>query len=136
MDEDLLFLCFINKMGQDIDKKIAYEFLFSTAEQLNDVWGQNWNVKPAGICGDIPPEDSTYDKVKLLKTDVVLDLAQDNMCYSMQDCIDGGIALGIENLSAPDAEYPENGRIIFHFGENIKDVEYKLAKRNLIMGWV
>lgn len=134
--EENLFLCFVNKVGKDIDGFYTYEFLFSTEEQLDNCWGRDWNYRPSGICGEIPPEESTYERVKKLRTNILFDVAQENMCFSMQDCINGVIAVCYENLDDPDMEYPEEGVLVFRFGESIKDVEYKLAKRNLIMGWV
>lgn len=133
--EDDEYVCFINKMGKDIDGFYIYEFLFCTKDELEVVWGQDWNYKPAGICGDIPPEEGTYSSVKVLKTDLLLDVAQESMCHSMQDCINGVIALGYENLDDPEKEYPEEGVLVFHFGEHIKSVEEKLARRGLIKGW-
>lgn len=126
-------LVFINKMGTNIDGFNIYEFLFSNEPET--VWCENWNVKSAGVCGKIPPDESTYDKVKVLQTNIVLDVAQENMCFSMQDCIDQIIALGYENLDNPDLPYPEDGRLVFKFGENVKDVEFKLAKRGMIMSF-
>ena len=36
----------------------------------------------------------------------------------------------------PDFEYPEEGRLVFHFGMPLVDVELILAKRGLLMSWV
>ena len=135
MINDELYLCYINKLGVDIDGFYLYEFLFSDNEQIDVVWGRDWNFKPAGICGDIKPEDSSYSEVKKLKTKIKIDVAQENMCFSMQDCINGAVALGYENIDDPEIEYPEEGPLVLKFGENIKSVEEKLAIRGVLIGW-
>ena len=76
-----------------------------------------------------------YEYVKELKTEIILDLAQDNSCFSMQDCRDNIIALAYENIDDYE-EYPDEGRIVIHFGESIDEVEKMLAKRNLFMKFV
>ena len=53
----------------------------------------------------------------------------------MQDCRDKIIALASENLDEAE-EYPEEGRIIIHFGDKIDDVEQMLAKRNLFTKFI
>lgn len=129
------YLCYVNKVGQDLDKLYHYQFLFSTKEQLDIVWGNDWNFKPSGICQNLEPDETTYDFVYTLQTTLKLDVAQENMCFSMQDCINHVIALAWENIDDPDAEYPEEGVIVFQFGESIYDVQAKLAKRGIIQGW-
>ena len=53
----------------------------------------------------------------------------------MQDCRDNIIALASENLEQAE-EYPEDGRIVIHFGDLITDVEKMLAKRDLIIKYI
>lgn len=53
----------------------------------------------------------------------------------MQDCRDHIIALAFENLDDAE-EYPEDGRIVIHFGDYIDDVESMLAKRDLRMRYI
>ena len=50
----------------------------------------------------------------------------------MQDCIDGCIALAWENIDDYE-EYPENGRLVFNFGEAFEDVERKFALRGVLL---
>lgn len=135
IENEELYLCYINKLGKDIDDFYIYEFLFSDSEQIEVVWGKDWNFKPAGICGNIKPDESTFSTVKKLKTKIKIDVAQENMCFSMQDCINGVIALGYENLDDPEIEYPEEGPLVFKFGEEMKSVEEKLSIRKILIGW-
>ena len=61
-----------------------------------------------------------------------LDLVQKNGCFSMQDCMDGAVALAWQSLLHEDS-YPEY-RLIFKFGESYDDVESKLAMCHILMG--
>lgn len=126
MNEDL-FLVYIEKIGKNLMDWYEYEFIFS--ENPDIVWGQNWEQMCPCVCGDLRPDKSTYSVVKRLKTQIPLKCAQENSCFSMQDCIDGVIALAWEDISEYE-EYPETGRIIFNFAEKYIDVENKLAIRH------
>ena len=54
------------------------------------------------------------------------------MCFSMQDCMDGIVALAFENMDNYDS-YPDDGRLFFMFGESLDEVERKLAMKNILM---
>lgn len=128
-------------MGNDLDGRNIYQFLFGTDEQADLFWVEDFDVKPAGIVRNFFVDDSQYDDVRILKVNKIkLDLAQENTCFSMQDCRDNCVALAYENLdnldNDPDFEYPEDGRLVFHFGMTMLDVEMVLAKRNLQMSFV
>lgn len=139
-DENLKLL-YVNFMGNDLDGRNIYQFLFGTDEQADLFWVEDFDVKPAGIVRNFFVDDSQYDDVRILKVNKIkLDLAQENTCFSMQDCRDNCVALAYENLdnldNDPDFEYPEDGRLVFHFGMTMLDVEMVLAKRNLQMSFV
>ena len=87
------------------------------------------------IAKDLKPDEGQYEYIKQLKTDVQLDLAQYSCCTSLQDCKDRIIALAYENLDEAE-EYPEDGRIVIHFGDYIDDVESMLARRDMRMKFV
>jgi hypothetical protein len=125
MDEKK-YLCFINLIGEDIDSNYTYEFLFT--ENLDDFWGDDFEQKPAGLCNNLSPIDGTFNTVIKTKIKFKLDLVQNNTCLSIQDCIDGVIALAWENIDEYES-YPEDGRIVFHFGDSFESVEDKLARR-------
>lgn len=126
MDENL-YLVYVERIGKNLMDWYEYEFIFSETPDI--VWGQNWEQMCPCVCGDLRPDKSTYSIVKRLKTQIPLKCAQENSCFSMQDCIDGVIALSWEDISEYE-EYPETGRIIFKFGEKYFDVENKLALRH------
>lgn len=122
-----LYLCFIAFIGKENSDKSIYDFYFSNTTE--EFWGDDFEQKPAGICRLIEPYNDTYTVKKRCVINFKLDLAQEQTCFSMQDVIDGCCALGWENID--NIEYPEDGRIVFHFGEPIKDVTEKLMERDL-----
>ena len=122
-----LYLCFITLIGKESDTSMLYDFYFSTSTE--EFWGDDFEQKPAGICRELTPYDSTYTKVMRTRLDFQLDLAQEQTCFSMQDVIDGCCALGWENIDSK--EYPEDGRIVFRFGDTMETVEEQLRRRNL-----
>lgn len=111
------------------DGEYTYELYFSTDETM--VWGEYWETKPAGICGEIPPNKDCYNIIKTLKTKIKIDVAQHNTCFSMQDCMDGIVALGWENIDNY-SECPEI-RLVFHYGETLTIVEQKLIMNELYL---
>ena len=84
---------------------------------------------------NLTPEDDMYEYIAEIKTDIKFNLAQNNTCYSMQDCRDKIIALASEDLSEAE-EYPEEGRIVIHFGDLMDDVEKMLARRNISITYI
>lgn len=135
VDETNLKVIYVLDVGKDADNKNIYHFLLS--ENCEDTFAEGWDEKPScNINNEIlKPDDSQYEYIKQLKTDIKLDLAQDSCCTSLQDCKDMIIALAYENLDEAE-EYPEEGRIVIHFGDYIDDVETMLAKRDMRMKFI
>lgn len=132
---DNLKVVFVHYIGETIDGRNIYHFMIN--EDTEEIWGEGWAEKPAA---NIPIEqllipDEQYQYTKELKTDIKLDLAQFNSCYTMQDCRDNIIALAAENLDDAE-EYPEKGRIVIHFGDLLDDVEAMFARRNMFLEYV
>lgn len=127
-----LKVVYILHVGKGSDNMNIYHFMLS--EDTEETFAEGWSEKPS--CNEsresLMIEDSMYSMIKELRTDITLDLAQDNCCYSMQDCRDKIVALAYENLDEAE-EYPEPCRIVIHFGDNIEDVEEMLAKRDMIL---
>ena len=126
---------FILYIGKDVDGLNIYHFLLST--DTENTFAEGWAEKPS--CNikieELMIDDSMFEYVKELRTEIKLELAQDNCCYSLQDCRDNIIALAYESLDDVE-EYPEPLRIVIHFGDSIDDVERKLAKRDLRLKFV
>lgn len=124
----MLGLIYVNVLGKNSDREYVYEFYFSDEPEM--VWGIDWDIKPSSICNLEPPEKRNYNFIKILKTDFILNVAQKNCCFSMQDCKDGIIPIAWENIDDAE-EYPEDGRFVFKFGLDITETEIILMKRNL-----
>lgn len=132
MEEELneVYLCFIRLIGEENDGYYRYEFIFT--DNPDEVWGEDWEHKPIGLINNPMPSDDYLTEIHIVKTKIKFDLIQNNMCFSMQDCLDGIVALAWQNIDELDA-YPEDGRIYFMFGESLEDVERKLALKNVLM---
>ena len=128
---DDLYLGFIKLIGQENDGLYRYEFIFTN--NIEEFWGEDFDIKPAGLCNDIMPDDKYITEIHVVRTTIRFDLAQKCNCFSFQDCIDGCISLAWENIDDYE-EYPEDtGRLVFGFGESYEDVERKFALRNILM---
>ena len=123
-----LKLIYINPIGINSEEKYEYEFFFSETPDV--VWGENWEIACPSICGDMKPEKNTYTTIKRLVTEIPFFCAQQNSCFSMQDCIDGCISIACEDISGY-TDYPEPYRIVFQFGEDYDCVAEKLNGREL-----
>ena len=131
-EEDLkeVFLLFVRLIGEENDGYYRYEFIFT--DNPDEAWGDDWEYKPAGLVNSIIPSDEYITEIHIVKTKIKFDLIQNNMCFSMQDCMDGIVALAFENMDNYDS-YPDDGRLFFMFGESIDEVERKLAMKNILM---
>ena len=129
MDEQIN-LCFIRLIGEENDGYYRYEFIFT--DNADEFWGDNFEYKPAGLVNDLIPSDEYITEIHIVKTKIKFDLIQNNMCFGMQDCMDGIVALAYENIDEYE-NYPEDGRLFFMFGESFDDVERKLAIKNILM---
>ena len=128
-----LRIIYVLYVGRNIDGDNIYHLLVS--DDCEKTWAEGWENKPACVMRDLTPENDMYEYVIELKTELKLDLAQENCCFSMQDCRDNIIALASENLEEAE-EYPEDGRIVIHFGDLVENVEKMLAKRNILIKYV
>ena len=124
MENDNLFLVYINPIGKDSNNLFEYEFFFSETPEL--VWGEDWNIACPAACSNTLPDPTTYSETKTIKTDISLFCAQQNTCFSLQDCIDGIISLA----------YCVEDDIIFSFkfGETHENVVKVLNEYNIIFG--
>lgn len=116
------FLAFVKYIGNTLDGQNIYEFMFTTVPDV--VWGDNFNIIPAGIIPNITPEPNCLSRKGRVITDIDFKLACQSTCFSMMDSIDGVIALcfteaGIEN------------EFHFKFGETFDIVVERLEKHGL-----
>jgi hypothetical protein len=118
------YLAFVKKIGISLNGENIYEFMFTTAPDV--VWGENFNIIPAGIIPNIKPENNSLSRKGRLVTDIDFKLACESTCFSMMDSIDGIISLcfteaGIEN------------EFHFDFGEEFDTVVERLKKYGLAL---
>jgi hypothetical protein len=125
-----VYLCFINLIGEEVDGYYRYEFIFT--DKIDEVFGEDWEYKPAGMVNTIIPSDEYITEVHIVKTKIKFDLIQNNMCFGMQDAMDGIVSIAYENMDAYES-YPDDGRLFFMFGESFDEVERKLAMKNILM---
>lgn len=132
MEQDLkdVFLLFVRLIGEENDGYYRYEFIFT--DNPDEAWGEDWEHKPAGLVNDLIPSDEYITEVHIVKTKIKFDLIQNNMCFGMQDAMDGIVSIAYENMDAYES-YPEDGRLFFMFGESLDDVERKLAMKSILM---
>lgn len=127
-NEENLSLGFIRLIGKEIDGYYTYEFIFTYNPET--LWGVDFEHKPCGLCNNIFPDDKYVDKIIKVKMMIKLDLIQDSLCFGFQDCIDQCVSLGFENIDEYE-DYPDDGRLVFKYGEPYYDVEKKLAKKHI-----
>jgi hypothetical protein len=128
-NEEDLSLGLIRLIGTEHDGYNQYEFVFTS--KPDEFFGDGFEYKPAGLCNNLVPFEKYIDKVVMVKTLMNLDLIQDSGCFSMQDCMDGIVALAWENIDNVDV-YPEY-RAFFMFGDKYTLVEEKLAEKHVLI---
>jgi len=123
------FLIYINGLGSNYKGEHIYEFIFSNS--LDEVWGENWESKPANGY-PLPPDIEYISKVGVLTHgEIKLELIQDSDVFSVQDSLDGVIALGWEKEDEIDFSLVK--RLVFRFGEDEQIVKDKLYERDLVL---
>lgn len=116
------YLAFVRKIGNTLNGQYIYEFMFTTVPDV--VWGDNFNIIPAGIIPNLAPENNCLSRKGRVITDIDLKLACESTCFSMMDSIDGIISLCFTEAGINDEFH-------FYFGEEFNDVLSKLKKHNL-----
>ena len=129
MKSDELCLCYVQFVGVDMDGKNIYDFLFT--DHVDTFWFDNAEYKPMGLLNKNNIVIDDYQDSKRLVTEIKFDLIQDSTCFGYQDCIDGCVSISYENIDTYDS-YPEDGRLVFHYGMTMDEVEELLAKKNLV----
>ena len=118
-------LVYINKVSDNPDGVHEYDFVFSNTPEY--VWGNDWDSYNPSSCEDTFPDETTYSKIYKARTVYPLKTIQETTCLPIEYAIYGITALAwidIENLE----EYPQNGRMVFHFGDDKEKVEELLSK--------
>ncbi len=111
-------LIFIKPKGTVLGQ-YEYDFLFSETPEI--VYGPDWDYPNPSICSNVNPDPTTYDIIKSVRTTLPLKTIQETSCYSMEYAMNGIIALGWIDIEGLE-EYPENGRMVFHYGDDMEKV--------------
>jgi hypothetical protein len=123
------YLLYINGLGPNYKGENIYEFIFG--DSLEDVWGENWEARPANGYPS-PPDVDHVKKVGILThNEITLELVQNSDVFSVQDSIDGVIALGWEKEDEIDFSLVK--RLVFKYGNQEQDVKDKLYERDLVL---
>jgi hypothetical protein len=123
------YLIYINGMGPNYKGENIYEFIFS--DSIDEVWGENWESKPANGYPS-PPDVEHVKKVGVLTNgEITLELVQESDVFSVQDAIDGVLALGWEKEEEIDFSLVK--RLVFKYGDQEQDVKDKLYERDFVL---
>lgn len=115
-----LKLVYVKFINLDIEENYIYELLFSENPEM--VWGVFWDELNPSSCGDLTPDKTTYSAVKRIRSPFKLTTIQECSCLTMEHAIENVIALSWIDINVLE-EYPSNGRMTLHFGDDIKTVE-------------
>lgn len=123
-------LIYVEKVGVNIDGNNIYNFYYTSGD-TSVIFNEEWLEPIAGLCSDNFPnrDDCTVEKII---TEIEFDLVQNCMCLGMVDCMNGIVSLAWENIDFY-TEYPEEGRLIFRYGEKKVSVIKKLQVRGIIV---
>lgn len=116
-------LVYVKPICKNTDGSFEYDFFFSDTPDF--VWGPFWDENSPLFNGDITPDSTTYNEIKRVRTTLPLKTAEETTCYSMEYATYGILALAwidIDKLT----EYPEDGRLIFHFNDKKEEVIKKV----------
>lgn len=101
------YLIFIQKINNNV-----YQVDFS--EDKETAWGDGWENAPAGNNPHLCPERNAISSSYRIETDLKLNTACSNTCFSMQDCIDGIIAVAFTDPG-------DKNKVILPFGMGYND---------------
>jgi hypothetical protein len=110
-------LVFVFPIGLNSDGKYEYELYFSDTPDI--VWAEDWAEQVPSICENIMPSEDMISSTVRVCGDYELFCAQNNNCFSMQDCIDGIISLAWC--------YDEKGKVLLNF-KFAEDSDFVLCK--------
>lgn len=126
--QEELYVVFAENVGEDNEGNYFYRLLFSANPDV--VWGNNFNVTPAGIIPNLEPDSATISKEFLLTSKIKLKTAVESTWFSLQDCIDGIISLIFSGetdkiVNIPfGMDFDKVEKYAEWFGGELKEVEY------------
>lgn len=122
------YVGFVDEIGRTTDGKYIYRFDFTFDEET--IWGEFFNVTPAGIIPNLMPDINSLSKSVKVVFPRQMEIAKKNYCFSMQDCIDGIIPLIFSEIDEYTLEY-EGKPFFIRFGETFEEVSKKIEETGL-----
>lgn len=127
------YLAFIDEIGRSIDGNYTYCFYFTYDKEI--VWGEYFNICPTSIIPNLTPDNNTLSHKININFPQKLNLAKNNTCFSMQDCIDGILPLAFVDIYDNDKPLLyKNKPLFFPFGEDKNIIIEKCNTLNLLVG--
>jgi len=122
-------LVYIHYVGKNFEREHIYEFLF-VKDNVERVAGEDWDSRPAN--GN-PQPPINVDLVARFSSKLFFEVIQESSVFSMQDAIDGLIAMAWEDLDVSIYEDvdPPVKKMFFKFGEAKEDIDLKFYERDL-----
>lgn len=109
------YLIFVTRINDNL-----YQLDFTTDAET--AWGENWHIAPAAFVPNIAPEKNAISNSYRIETEnLKLHTVQQNTCFSMQDCIDGIIALAFTDID-------DDFQIVLPFACSLEDTMAVLQK--------
>ena len=125
-------LVYVNELGPNYNGDNIYEFIFSDED---NVWGEEWDAEPASGKPS-PPQINFIKKVGVLKNSgIEFNLIQNSDFFSVYDSVEGVIALAWENADTEEITDKGYKRLVFHYGEEEKQVSDKLYERDIVLSF-
>lgn len=122
------YLAFVDEIGTDVNGNFIYRLYFTYDPE--SVWGDFFHITPSLIVPDLKPDNNSLSSSAKIKTDERMEIAKNNGCFSMQDCIDGIISLCFFEIDNDD-----QNKNHFHldFGETMDETVKKLKQIGIEM---
>jgi len=123
-------LVYVNELGPNFKGDNIYEFIFS---DIDDVWGEDWDKEPAAG-NPTPPLIHFIKKVGVLRNSgIQLNLIQNSDFFSVYDAVEGVIALAWEDSESEAVVNDKFTRLVFRYGDTVKEVEDKIYERDIVL---
>jgi hypothetical protein len=124
------YLIYINELGPNYKGENLYEFIFSNS--LENVWGEQWDSKPANGY-PLPPNLEYIEKIGYMKNNSIkFEVLQNSDYFSMIDAQDDVISLGWE-MENEQVNFDMVKRLVFRYGDTEKSVKDKFYERDIIL---
>lgn len=124
------YLIYINELGPNYKGENLYEFIFSN--NLENIWGENWESKPANGY-PLPPNLEYISNIGCMRNNLIkFEVLQNSDYFSMIDAQDDVISLGWE-VESENVDFNSVKRLVFRYGENEKSVKDKFYERDIIL---